>query len=198
LCLITPDAQRTFAADLGVGEQFHADVHLPSSDMLFFTSITALCAGSVASTSRQWMKQAREKRVKVTLSLESPKMLSVLRSQALALAREPDILFLNLDEMEALRLTEKTAGALAPLVFIKKGAAGSTIYEEGKKTADIVATKASAVVDTTGAGDTYAGGVLWGLSQGMTPQEAARVGSKVAAATVARFGGGLPDGFRLE
>ena len=53
-------------------------------------------------------------------------------------------------------------------------------------------------VATTGAGDAYAAGVLWGLSRDMTAASAARLGSRLGAAVVGKFGAGLPQNFKLE
>ncbi len=198
LCLITPDRQRTFSAELGVGESFGPDAKLPASEMFFLTSITALCGGSVAPAARRQITRCQKDGTPLAISLESPKMLSARRAEAIALAKQADILFLNTDEMEALGLDEPQAGKLSPLVLVKKGAKGSTIYENGKKLADVPAAKAASVVDTTGAGDTFAGGVLWALLRGQTPLQAAAAGSRAAAASVAHFGGGLPDSFSPE
>jgi sugar/nucleoside kinase (ribokinase family) len=49
------------------------------------------------------------------------------------------------------------------------------------------------VVDTTGAGDLYASGVLFGLSRGVSLYDAARLGS-VAAAEVIGHLGARPEG----
>lgn len=43
-------------------------------------------------------------------------------------------------------------------------------------------------IDTNGAGDLFAGGVLYGLSYGYSPLDAARLGCYAAAQVVTRFG----------
>jgi len=52
----------------------------------------------------------------------------------------------------------------------------------------VAADELRAVVDTTGAGDLYAAGVLFGLSRGATPDHAARLGSIAAAEVISHLG----------
>lgn len=196
-CLITPDKQRTFAARLGIGEEFPLDVELPSSDLFFVTSISALCSGSMAKAVEKHVERCAKEGIQLMVSLESPAMLKSKQKAALALAKKADVLFLNADEMEALALDEKQAADLAPLVFLKKGAKGSAVFEGGKKMGEVGVAPVKKVVDTTGAGDTYAAGVLSGLTHGKTPLQAAKLGAQAAAAAIGHFGGGLPDGFVL-
>jgi sugar/nucleoside kinase (ribokinase family) len=44
------------------------------------------------------------------------------------------------------------------------------------------------VVDTTGAGDLYAAGVLFGLTQGLELENAGRIGSICAAEVISHYG----------
>jgi sugar/nucleoside kinase (ribokinase family) len=44
------------------------------------------------------------------------------------------------------------------------------------------------VVDTTGAGDLFAAGFLYGITHGATPVEAARTGGICAAVVISQFG----------
>ncbi len=61
----------------------------------------------------------------------------------------------------------------------------------GSERIPVGADERHAVVDTSGAGDLYAAGVLFGLSRGATPDHAARLGS-IAAAEVIRHLGARP------
>ncbi|HQT45104.1 MAG TPA: PfkB family carbohydrate kinase, partial [Candidatus Micrarchaeota archaeon] len=54
------------------------------------------------------------------------------------------------------------------------------------------------LVDTTGAGDNFAAGVLWGLAHGKDAAASAKIGAKLGAAAVTKFGASLPIDFRLE
>jgi sugar/nucleoside kinase (ribokinase family) len=52
----------------------------------------------------------------------------------------------------------------------------------------VAADELHAVVDTTGAGDLYAAGVLFGLSRDAAPDHAARLGSIAAAEVISHLG----------
>ncbi|MHC1721612.1 MAG: carbohydrate kinase family protein [Aminipila sp.] len=76
------------------------------------------------------------------------------------------------------------------IVILKRGKHGGTVYEKNY-TFDYMPVK-SKVLDTTGAGDSFAAGVLFGLAEGRSLQEAVRLGSQTSAITVGING---PHGF---
>ncbi|OHA15353.1 MAG: hypothetical protein A3G52_00080 [Candidatus Taylorbacteria bacterium RIFCSPLOWO2_12_FULL_43_20] len=65
-------------------------------------------------------------------------------------------------------------------VIETRGESGSVIHEKNG-IEKIPADKPKKVVDTTGAGDAYRSGLLFGLSRGLGLVESAKIGSKVAA-----------------
>ncbi len=198
LALITPGGGRTFAVSLGVSEQYAAPAQMPACKCFFVTSITLLTPASISRASRAMVDGMKKEGALIAIALESPAMLGGKREEALALAAKADVLFLNEEEMEALGLDEEALAKLAPLVYLKRGAAGSTIFKDGSKFADVPVHPAKKVVDTTGAGDNYAAGVLWALNHGKSELEAAKIGSQLGSAAVGKFGAGLPNEFRLE
>jgi len=68
-----------------------------------------------------------------------------------------------------------------------KGAAGSVIVT-ADETIEIPAVTVENVVDTTGAGDQYAAGVLYGLAKGMSLFDSGMLGSKAAAEVISHVG----------
>ena len=74
-------------------------------------------------------------------------------------------------------------GKLAPTVAVKLGPAGSMVWERGAIAARAPGLEAR-VVDTTGAGDSFAAGYLYARLTGGGPEEAASLGNRVAAAIV--------------
>ena len=95
---------------------------------------------------------------------------------------------------------EDTIAKLGPkTVFVTRGSAGSDVYCEGAR-AYIPAVKPSRVVDPTGAGDSYAGGVLAGVSWGISPEICARIGAVVSSFVVEKRGcqTNLPSREQLE
>ena len=102
-----------------------------------------------------------------------------------------DVVFLNAEEAKAMcggtpedalmELSEDVAH-----VVVKLGAQGSLV-RTGGKTYEVGIHRVEAL-DTTGAGDAYAAGYLYGLTRGWDPARAGDLGARVAALTVAQVG----------
>lgn len=107
-----------------------------------------------------------------------------------------DVLFANEDEV--LSLTESTVFEEAvdrlrgqcEICAVTLGAKGSVILA-GDRRVEIGARPVERVVDTTGAGDLYASGFLYGLSRGKEPAACGELGSRMAAEVIGQFGGRL-------
>jgi arabinose-5-phosphate isomerase len=83
----------------------------------------------------------------------------------------------------ARELAEKTG---AKLVALTLGAAGSLLFREGEV---VISPAASvSVLDTTGAGDAYLGGLLAALSHGLDLENAARLGNACGGACCEQIG----------
>ncbi len=198
LALVTPEGQRTFAVALGVSEQYAMPPTLPQADCFFITSITLLTPSPISRVARAMLEPMRKNGSRIAIALESPAMLEGKKEDARMLAKKADVLFLNEEEMKAIGMDETGLARMAPLVFLKRGGNGSTIFKDGEKFADVPAFTVEKVVDTTGAGDNYAAGVLWALAHGRDETEAARIGSQLGAAVVGKTGASLPLDFALK
>ncbi|MEZ5684393.1 MAG: ribokinase [Paracoccaceae bacterium] len=104
----------------------------------------------------------------------------------------PYLSLLLLNEVEAGQLTSALGVALSdlpvPAICVTRGAKGAVWYDlrAGTRTeAPIFAVEA---VDTTGAGDTFAGYLVAGLAQGLAPAAALRLAAAAAALKVKRHG----------
>ena len=73
------------------------------------------------------------------------------------------------------------------LVIMTRGAQGSVVLTAHGPEA-VAAAPVAKVVDTTGAGDLFAAGVLYGLTHGMDPVESARLGGLCAAEVISHTG----------
>jgi sugar/nucleoside kinase (ribokinase family) len=196
LILITPDAQRSMNTFLG------ASTFLDSSDidadLIASARVTYLegylfdrpeakaaffAAAGIAHTAGR----------KVALTLSDTFCVERHHAEFTRLAAEVDILFAN--EGEARALTgessfEAAVAALAafcPIVCVTHGSNGSIIVAEGQ-THRIAAAPVAQVVDTTGAGDLYAAGVLYGLTAGCDIPTCGRFGSIAAAEAISHVG----------
>lgn len=92
----------------------------------------------------------------------------------------------GLDDLPATMRRLAAAGPRA--VAVKRGEAGSVVYDRERDTLWEVPTVPTRAVDTTGAGDAYCGGFLAGLVRGGDPLEAALWGTVAASFVVAGHG----------
>ncbi|MCZ7436160.1 carbohydrate kinase family protein [Micromonospora sp. WMMC241] len=90
----------------------------------------------------------------------------------------------------------KAAAALAPrTVLVTGGAAGATLHTPDAPPAHVpAATPPAPVVDTNGAGDAFAAGLVAARLRGAAPPDAARYAARVAAAACTHDGMEYPDG----
>ena len=100
------------------------------------------------------------------------------------------------NETEAARLTVETDAYRNAELFLEYGAS-CVVIKRGKKGClirtknqqiEIPAYANATLVDTTGAGDSFAAGFLWGLKNGRPLEECARFGCAVASCTVEKLG----------
>jgi sugar/nucleoside kinase (ribokinase family) len=196
LIMITPDAERTMSTYLGAGDYVYPsdlDGDLLGQAQLVYVE-GYMCG--LASTDETLVEAARLTHAgggRFALSLSDPFWVE-LHGQALAaLLDKVDIVFGN--EAEALGITgtqnlDEAVAALAarsPIVAVTLGAAGSIVATEGK-VVKVAAYPPDAVIDTTGAGDLYASGFLYGLTRGMDPEQCARLGGLAAAEVISHVG----------
>lgn len=88
---------------------------------------------------------------------------------------------------------EQIAGHVDALV-VTRGAKGSEIYTDGTKL-DIPAAAPDAVVDPTGCGDAYRGGLLYGLQQGLDWRTTGQIASLMGAIKIAVRG---PQNYQID
>lgn len=114
----------------------------------------------------------------------------VLRCISLA-----EIFVPNADELELLTGEQTVARGIAalqhppPVIVVKCGARGAVVVEDGTSTVVSDGLVDVDVVDRTGAGDSFAGGLLGALATGHSMTEAVRIANQAGSEAVARFGG---------
>jgi hypothetical protein len=195
LSIVTPDAERTMLTDLG------AAVELPSvgdfeevireSKLLYVTGYLLLGGPMVAAT---WhaMDVARDAGVPIALDVADPFVVGIVKEDLWKVLREyASMAFLNREEAVALTglSPEEALNAVAEIVdltVVKLGAKGSLIRHQGQTVT--IAPHLVEAVDTTGAGDAYAAGFLYGWLHGWPLNEAGDLGSRVASQTVRQLG----------
>lgn len=139
---------------------------------------------------------AESEGVKTALSLSDPSMVQFFRDALESiLGNGVDHLFCNEEEALTWARTDRLDVAVAELKDIGRnlnvtlGARGSLAVTPGGQS--MVAGFPARAVDTTGAGDIYAGGCLYGWTQGMEPAEAAALGNFAAATLIQAYGARL-------
>jgi len=196
LALISPDGERTFATHLG------AAVHLKSEELvppLFdgarFVHIEGFLVQDHALL-RRAVSCARERGALVSLDLASHNIVRENLSflQGLVAERLIDILFANEEEARAFTGKEPEVAldelaSQCTITIIKRGKEGSIACRQSEKVS--VPAVAAPCRDTTGAGDLYAAGFLYGLLHNLTLERCAAVGSLLAARVICRIGAKL-------
>ena len=199
LVLITPDAQRTMMTDLGISvelgiDQVHEDALRGSRYYYVEGYMSASETATAASVLCREICEAND--VAVAVSLSDPSMVEFCRpSLESMLGNGVTQLFCNEEEALSWAGTDRLDVAIAelkdiaPEVYLTLGAKGSlAISRDGVKEAPGIAVNA---IDTTGAGDIYAGAVLAARCREAAPREAARFANRCAAELVTRYGARL-------
>jgi sugar/nucleoside kinase (ribokinase family) len=200
LSLVTPDGERTMRTDLGAAmtlnpeeisvRDFEGSIHAHIEGYLLFNE----------ALMRRVLSSAKEAGCTISLDLASFEVVNATKSILPEILRDyVDIIFANEEEgaaftgiadnypAMALRLAE-----FADIAAIKVGAHGSYIAHAGKVDR-IDPMHAARVVDTTGAGDLWAAGFLYGWAQKRPLAECGKIGSILGAAVVQEQGSVLPE-----
>jgi sugar/nucleoside kinase (ribokinase family) len=130
----------------------------------------------------------------VALTLSDPFCVEHHREEFLELlATELEMVFANEDEAKLLFGTDsfdQAVEAMAEtgvLAVLTRGAEGSVVIT-ASGAIEVPAAPADRVVDTTGAGDLFAAGFLYGVTNGLSPEESARLGGVCAAEVISHVG----------
>lgn len=196
LILITPDTQRTMLTFLGQSRALQKeDVDLASLRASRYVYVT----GYLWDTDNQKeavlyaMREANRAGVHVALSLSDPFCVHRHKEDFQWLLRDHvDVLFGNFQEAQALTDTENPRDAVRVLAehcrvaVVTMDDKGSLI-QQGDRLYEIPAYPVKAV-DATGAGDMYAAGLLYGLTQGLSLEATGHIASYSAAQVVAKLG----------
>lgn len=194
---VTADGQRSMNTYLGACRELTPDDVFPHE--IADAEITYIEGylwdePAAKDASRKAMKVAHENGGKIALTLSDAFCVGRFRAEFLDLFNtQVDILFAN--EEEALALFEvqsfetvvekvKAWGGVAALTRSAKGC----VIVHGSQTHQIPAAPVARVVDTTGAGDQFAAGFLYGLTHGKALPDCGKLGAMAAAEVISHFG----------
>jgi sugar/nucleoside kinase (ribokinase family) len=197
LVLVTPDGERTMSTYLGASTELGNGEIVPE---LIRTARVTYLEGylfdppEAKAAFHEAARIAAEAGRQVALSLSDTFCVERHRAAFRSLIQGGvDVLFGNQEEVCALYETDTLEDALAQLraectlAAVTRSGEGSIIMMP-EDTVTIPAAKVDSVVDTTGAGDLYAAGFLYGLARGRPLQECGHLASLAAAEIISHIG----------
>jgi sugar/nucleoside kinase (ribokinase family) len=196
------DAERTMLTDLGAATELPAlgdfEHALRTAKITHFTGYELL-GGPMRDVVLKAMQVVSESGNRVSFDAADPFVVVAIRDLVWQVLQDhADIVFLNAEEARALTddAPEQAIHTIARkadirTVVVKLGGRGSLVLHDGEL--HEIAVRRVKAVDTTGAGDAYAGGFLYGVLQGWNAGECGRLASAVASLTVSQVGAVVKD-----
>ena len=196
--LVTPDGERTMNTYLGAAQDLHpADIDadaVASSAFLYLEGYL----WDPKNAKEAFLKAARiahDAGRKVALSLSDAFCVDRWRDEFVQLMRSHvvDLIFANEAELHALYQTADFNTAIAALradidVAVVTRSAEGCVVVGGDGVEAVPAFPVEQVVDTTGAGDLFAAGFLFGLARGADDRTCGRLGAMAAAEIIQHIG----------
>jgi len=196
LILVSEDGARTMNTFLGMSQELmNPDIDpdvIQSSKYLYLT-------GYLWDTESQKkavlnaLDEAKKREVKVALSLSDPFCVTRHKEDFINLLKGyASMVFCNQEEAFTLLDTEITQQAAETLsdwtetVALTIGAYGALISHRGETC--YIDPLPVRVEDTTGAGDAFAAGFLYGMTHDLSPLDSGRIGATLAAAVIGQTG----------
>lgn len=203
LVLTTPDAERTMCTNLGVSiglSKTDIDFEEFSRSKYVYIEGYLWDAPEPKQACLEILKQAKSHNVKVALTFSDLFLVERHGEELRQLSAEyADVIFCNADEVKRfcketdLEACARQMSDLADLIFITNSGEGCLVVEN--KTITPVAGFPVKPIDSVGAGDAFAGGVLYGLTNGLTTEKAARWGNYLGSQIVQVRGPRLSESY---
>ncbi|MFW5746416.1 MAG: adenosine kinase [Nanoarchaeota archaeon] len=201
LSLITPDSERTMLTYLGasqyLGDRHIQQKNLTNAQVLHLTAYT-LEDDSLFCMTKKAAQLAVKNGLRVSLDLADPLLVKRIKRRLQEFVSSfVDILFAN--EKESVAFTDqpdpdsalRALGTVSTIAVLKLGEKGAVVRHQ-EVNIPIKAYKTNAV-DTTGAGDAFAGGFLFAVCRDISLEAAGKIGAYMASQVVATTGAQLDD-----
>lgn len=196
LVLITDDAQRSMNTYLGISQSLgptQLNVDALAQSRYFYTEGYMVASETALAATLQARQICADSGTQFCLSLSDPSMIQFFGENLEQIIGDGiDVLFCNEEEAlsftgtDRLDIARKTLTDAARHVHITLSERGS-LYASGTTLVEVPGYPVDAL-DTTGAGDAFAGACLHGLMNGAEQQAAAAFGNFIASRTVAQYG----------
>ncbi len=201
IVLITPDGERTMNTYLGASKLYSPEnikeEMIAESEFFYFTGYMWDTENQKEATLKA-IKIAKDYNTKVIFDLADPFAVNRYREDFYKLLeRDVDIALANSEEARLLtdNLSPEKAiselGKLCDTFIIKNGDKETFISNKGNIFK--VESFKTKVVDTTGAGDNFAAGFIYGLINGIDIENSCRIASYVALKTIEKIGAQAPE-----
>jgi sugar/nucleoside kinase (ribokinase family) len=196
LILVTPDGERTMNTFLGISrtlDEKQLDLQLLRDSAILYLEGYLFDEPAARRSFRLAVKTAKQAGRKVALTLSDGFCVDRHRGEFLDLIRSGiDILFANESEIKSLYQTEsfelaaESTRSDVKLAALTRSGKGSVILSEGASVK--ISPEPTDVIDTTGAGDLYSAGFLFGYARGMTLEKSGRLASLAASEIISHIG----------
>lgn len=197
LILVSPDGERTMNTLLGISTEFteaDVDANLVEAAKVVYLEGYLFDRPEAKAAFRRAAAIAAKAGRQVALTLSDAFCVDRHRAEFLDFIKSSvDVLFANESEILSLYETKDFDAAAArvkadtKLAALTRSSKGSVIVSHGE-TISIPVHPVAKVIDTTGAGDLYAAGFLYGYTQGKDLSTAGRLGSLAAAEIISHVG----------
>jgi sugar/nucleoside kinase (ribokinase family) len=209
--LITPDGERTMCTYLGLASKIADEIDenlIKDAKVLYLEGYLWDEPETIAAL-RDAIYIAKENDVKVAFTLSDAFCVERHKSDFLNMVASFDILFANEVEMKVLigedfaannyRRVKEELGYRNPQLKVAMTISdkGSIVFE-GQNHHHIPTAQVEKVIDTTGAGDAFAAGFLYGIDNDLTLQESASLGNVFAGGVISKVGARLDKEQLLE
>ncbi|MCX6266141.1 MAG: adenosine kinase [Bacteroidetes bacterium] len=209
VALVTPDSERTFATFLGAAIELTAEhLGIQNADGKMQNAKTSIFKGysyfhiegylvQNHELIRRAVELAQEHGLIVSIDMASYNVVEANKDFLLSIITEyVDIVFANEDEARALTGLEPEEALLelsklAEIAVVKTGSSGSMI-KSGHEIYNIGVIDVTPI-DTTGAGDLYASGFLYGLAHGKSLRECGELGAILAGNVIEFMGSKMSE-----
>ncbi|RDB36050.1 adenosine kinase [Spirobacillus cienkowskii] len=205
LVVVTPDGERTLNTNLGACLLYKPS-YVPFDDIakskIFFSTGYMLDSQNQIDALSAAIDHALLNDVKVAFDVADPFVIKRHgRARIMSLLEKTHLVFLNAEEANILLEKSPEAAALELAKFIqisvvKDGEKGAYIAYDGKVI--FIPAKKVEVADTTGAGDMFAGGFMFGLCRGLNLEQSGQIATLLAADTVSYMGVRLSSNIREQ
>jgi sugar/nucleoside kinase (ribokinase family) len=198
LIFVTPDGQRTMNTYLGASQFLPAaalDTALIADAAVLYLEGYLWDPAEPRAAMRQAIAAAKGAGRKVAFTLSDGFVIAMHGDdfRAMIAAGEIDILFANEHELAALTGEEDFEKGLAsltdqvPVLVVTRGENGAVAVAHGERAA-VAAEPVDKVLDTTGAGDLFAAGFLFGHVRGKPLGDCLHMGAICAAEVISHYG----------